>query len=169
MEWILLLLNSVSDVETTLLLLGILYAIYLWIRGIGPVLFRLGKGLAKRRIAIFAKGDNLTGIKSLILDSRLFKPTNILEVTRKEDMESSKNASIFLIYWPDWGIDIDTILAKKSDSCPLIVYQPYDKGRIPDDKMKQLDGKRHTAVTNFRGRLLNDIVTAMITTSYEKE
>jgi hypothetical protein len=34
--------------------------------------------------------------------------------------------------------------------------------------MRNLDGKRHTAVTNFRGRLLNDIVTAMITTSYEK-
>jgi hypothetical protein len=34
--------------------------------------------------------------------------------------------------------------------------------------MKKIDGHRHTAVTNFRGRLLNDILTAMMTTAYEK-
>jgi hypothetical protein len=46
----------------------------------------------------------------------------------------------------------------------MIVYAPYNKGRIPDDQMENLDGKRNTSVTNFRGRLLNDVVTAMITT-----
>jgi len=75
---------------------------------------------------------------------------------------------MFLVYWPDWAADIAEILDNKRDECALIVYAPYDKGRIPDDQMKNLDGKRHTAVTNFRGRLLNDIVASMITTNYEK-
>lgn len=61
------------------------------------------------------------------------------------------------------------ILFMKPDECALVVYAPYDQGRIPDEQMKKLDGKRHTAVTNFRGRLLNDIVASMITTSYEKD
>ena len=34
--------------------------------------------------------------------------------------------------------------------------------------MKNLDGKRHTSVTNFRGRLLNDVVVSQITTQFTK-
>ncbi len=69
------------------------------------------------------------------------------------------------MYWHDWANGISEILSKKPDKCAMVVYAPYDKGKIPDEQMKNLDGTRHTAVTNFRGRLLNDIVTAMITTS----
>jgi len=68
------------------------------------------------------------------------------------------------VFWPDWSDSLADILNKKPDECALIVYAPYGRGRIPDEQMKQLDGTRNTAVTNFRGRLLNDIVTAMITT-----
>ena len=35
--------------------------------------------------------------------------------------------------------------------------------------MSLLDKKRNVVVNNFRGRLLNDIVVSMITTSYEKK
>ena len=75
---------------------------------------------------------------------------------------------MYLVVWHDWAADIVEILRQKPDQCALIVYAPYDRGRIPDGQMTLLDGKRHTAVTNFRGRLLNDIVASMITTSYEK-
>jgi hypothetical protein len=70
---------------------------------------------------------------------------------------------------PDWMSEIDEILRNKSDQCALIIYAPYDKGRIPDIEMAKLDGHRHTAVTNFRGRLLNDIMASMITTSCENQ
>lgn len=93
---------------------------------------------------------------------------NISAITKTEDFGRAEGASVHLVHWHDFAIDIEQILANKPDKCPLVVYAPYNMGRIPDDKMANLDGKRHAAVTNFRGRLLNDIVTAMITTSYEQ-
>jgi hypothetical protein len=168
MELTLKFLTGVGLIEAAFLVIGLGYAFYLWVTGIAPVLYRLGNGLAKRKIAIFASGDNLTSIKGLLLDSKLFKAKNICEITQLRDIEGAQGASVYLVYWPDWETHIDSILDKKPDSCALIVYQPYDKGRIADAEMRKLDDKRHTAVTNFRGRLLNDIVTSMITTSYEK-
>jgi hypothetical protein len=99
------------------------------------------------------------------MDSKLFREHNIYEIAKKEDFGRAEQASVYLVFWPDWTDSVREILNNKRDECALIVYAPYDRGRIPDEQMKQLDGKRNTAVTNFRGRLLNDIVTAMITTA----
>lgn len=158
----------VGTIETIVLILAIAWGVLLWIRGIFPALLHLGNGLAKRKIAVFAKGDNVGSLRDLLLDSKLFRKGNIIEVVRTEDVGRAEGASVYLVHWHDWADGIGDVLAQKPDACALIVYAPYDKGRIPDDQMKNLDGKRHTAVTNFRGRLLNDIVTAMITTSYER-
>jgi len=168
METFINILAIAGLVETFILIVGIVWAIVLWIRGIFPALLRLGNGLAKRKIAIFAKSENLVSLKSLLMDSKLFKEKNMIGITKKEDIGRAECATMYLVFWHDWQDEITEILNKKPDECALIVYAPYDKGRITDDQMKNLDGKRHTAVTNFRGRLLNDIVTAMITTSYEK-
>jgi hypothetical protein len=135
------------------------------VRGVAPVLWRLGNGLANRQIAIFAKVDNLPSLKSLLLDSKLLKNKNIIDVTAPGDIGRAKAATVYIVFWHDWADDIDAILNQKPDSCALIVYSPYDREKIPTEQMKKLDGKRHTAVTNFRGRLLNDIITSMITTS----
>ena len=160
-------LTVVGWIDAAALVLGLLYGLYLWVSGIAPVLLRLGNGLAKRKIAVFAKGDNLISLRRLLDDSRLFRGKNILEVPGERDLECARNASLYLVYWPDWQSHIEEVLRRKPDECALLVYQPYDQGRISEELMKRLDGKRHTAVTNFRGRLLNDIVTSLITTSYE--
>ena len=135
------------------------------VRGIVPVLWRLGNGLANRQIALFAKGDNLPSLKNLLLDSKLIKKKNIVDVTAHGDIGRATAATVYIVFWHDWANDIDAILDQKPDTCALIVYSPYDREKIPVEAMKKLDGKRHTAVTNFRGRLLNDIITSMITTS----
>jgi hypothetical protein len=160
-------LGVVGTIETGILVIGIVWAIILWIRGIFPALLRLGNGLAKRKIALFAKNDNISSLRHLLTDSKLFKAGNISDITRPEDIGRAEKATMYLVWWADWAADIEKILQKKPDRCALIVYAPYDQGRIPDEKMKLLDGHRHTAVTNFRGRLLNDVVASMITTSYE--
>jgi hypothetical protein len=157
----------VSIIDTIVLIIVIVRAAILWFMGISPVLFRLGNGLAKSKIAVFAKNDNLGSLRSLLLDSKLFKSKNILEIASKGDIGKAEEASVYLVYWHDWVDNIEEILSKKPDKCALIVYAPYYLDKIPVEQMKNLDDKRHTAVTNFRGRLLNDIVTSMITTSYE--
>lgn len=168
METFIKILAVVGSIETIVLIVGLIWAFALWIRGISPALLRLGNGLAKRKIAIFAKNGNMSSLKRLLMDSKLFSEKNICEITKKEDIGIAEQATLYLVFWHDCADYIDDVLRKKPDACALIVYAPRNLGPIPEDQMKNLDGHRHTAVTNFRGRLLNDIVTAMITTSYEK-
>lgn len=155
-------------ISTVLWIGAAIYAFILWLRGVSPALFRLGKGLAMRKIALFAKPDHAQSLRSLLIDSRLFREKNILDVPTYDDTGRAENATVFLVYWPDWGNNIEQVIAMKPDKCALIVYAPYDHARISDEKMKLIDNKRHSTVVNFRGRLLNDIVASMITTSYEK-
>jgi len=63
----------VGAIDTVILLLAIFWTIALWARGILPAILRLGNGLAKRKIAIFAKNDNLTSLRHLLTDSQLFR------------------------------------------------------------------------------------------------
>jgi hypothetical protein len=161
-------LDWVGRAQAAAFVLAILFTIFVLVRGIAPALWRLGNGLARRKIALFAKGDNVSSLRSLLVDSKLIRAKNIVEITTAADIGRAEGASIYLVFWHDWIGAIDAILAQKPDECALVVYAPYDKDRIPPDEMKKLDGKRHTAVTNFRGRLLNDIVTSMITTAYER-
>ncbi len=158
----------ISYISTAIVAVSVFFTVALWFKGILPVLLRLGNGLAKRKIAVFAKGDNANSLKSLLTDSKLFNPKNILEITDKGDIGKAEEVSVYLVYWSDWAGDISEILDKKPDRCAMVVYAPYNEGRISDEQMENLNGKRNTTVTNFRGRLLNDIVSFMITTSYEK-
>jgi hypothetical protein len=160
---------ALVGVDTLLVFILAGRRVALWAVGISPALYRLGNGLANRRIAVFAKNENLESLRSLLVQSKLFKEKNIFGVTKKEDLDIARGASVYLMFWPDWQDCVNEILNIKPPSCALVVYAPLNSERIPESDMVNLDGKRHTAVTNFRGRLLNDIVTAMITTSYEKD
>ena len=81
-----------------------------WAKGIFVPVWRLGNGLAKRKIAIFAKGDNVESFKNLLLDSNLFNLKNLFVVTRKGDFGRIENATLFLVNWDDFGNDIKQIL-----------------------------------------------------------
>ena len=162
-------LTIVSYISTVIVIISIFIIISLWTKGILPVLLRLGYGLARRKIAIFAKGDNISSIKSLLVDSKLFNHDNIFEITNSGDIGKAEEASVYLVYWPDWADDIEEILDKKPDKCAMVVYAPNDKKKISDKQINDLDEKRHTTVTNLRGRLLNDLVSFMMSTSYEEK
>jgi len=168
METLLTVLNYLGYGATILVLITTVLAVVAWFKGILPALVRLGNGLAKRKIAIFAKSDTLSSLTSLLTDSGLILSQNITHITKEDDFGKAEGSTLFLVYWPDWKDKIIEIKNKKLDGEALVIYAPYAEGRIPDDVMAQLDKGRNVAVVNFRGRLLNDIVTAMITTGYTK-
>lgn len=158
--------ESLGVAQTIFWLAVIVFGAWGTLSGILPVLIRLGRGLGKRQIAIFAKGDRLQSLKVLLLDSKLFKEKNIKEVTSVCDMGRAEGITVFLVFWEDWKDDIDHILQEKTDCTALIVYAPVALGNIPQERMSRIGEQRNVTVTNFRGRLLNDIVVSMITTSY---
>jgi hypothetical protein len=167
METIIPIFDVLGYFSTGIVIVSLLIGVWTWIRGILPAMIRLGRGLAKRKIAIFAKGNNLTSIKSLLMDSTLFNKRNMIEIASINDLGRAEAATLFMVYWHDWLDDIDKLLGRKADSTALVVYAPRELGLISEDHMRKIAEQRNTTVTNFRGRLLNDIVTSMITTSYD--
>lgn len=169
MTWWQFLLQALEGVGVAMAILAILaflYTAYLCIRGVLPVLIRLGHGLAKRRIAIFAKGDNLHSLESLLVDAKLFRTKNIIRIANAGDVGQSQNAGLLLVYWPDWQQDIEHVLARKGDTTPLVIYAPQGEGLVPPDALAMLEEHRNVTLANFRGRLLNDIVMSLVTAAY---
>ena len=160
-------LDWIGYVTSVIFLLTLAFGIYAWLKGILPALIRLGNGLSKRKIAIFAKGDHLRSLESLLLDSKLFDRKNVIDFSSESDFGRAVQATFFLGCWDDWQDKLDKILSLKKDSTALVVYASSGPRSIPDDKLRELDGKRNVTLTNFRGRLLNDIVVSLMTTSYQ--
>jgi hypothetical protein len=148
------------------IVIGFFYTLYLLIKGLFPVWFRLGIGLAKRKIAVFAI-DEFSDLQSILVDSKLFPSSNIIEIG-KESIKKAESATILLIHWNAFKDELDQILRTKRDSDSLIVYAPQKEGIIDQASLSKINSERNAIIVNFRGRLLNDIFTSMITTCYEK-
>lgn len=161
-----------SLVRLLLAVIGFISAgavIYGVITGLLPALIRLGKGLSGRKMAVFASGPQLSSIKNHIADSRLFRPKNIIHIESRSELTRAEGSTIFLVYWKDWANEIDDIIRLKSDHTALVIYAPYADGRIADSDMEKLERERNVIVTNFRGRLMNDLLITMIASGYEKK
>ena len=156
-----------GGVFTSISLLGILYLIYLAGKGIIPVWWRLGIALSRNKISIFAKDDIYNDLEKVLTDSKLFKSKNIRQVTGK-NIRSAEKSDLLLMYWPDFQDKLDEILHIKSHSVGLVVYAPQENGRIADESMTKLNAHHNVTITNFRGRLLNDVFVSMITTKRAK-
>jgi len=156
----------VGRVSTLLFILASLYAVYLSLRGILPVLYRLGLALSKRRIAIFAESDDFNNLKNVLVDSKLFKEKNILQID-KESIRKAEGESLLLLHWESFKDRLDAVLEIKKDAAALIVYAPTEGGKIDDDAMKKISDHRNIIVVNFRGRLVNDVLACMMTSSWK--
>ncbi|MNE89101.1 hypothetical protein D3C80_1864830 [compost metagenome] len=75
---------------------------------------------------------------------------------------------MMLVNYNEFDSKIEDILRFKKDSDALIVYVSNGV-RVPQNIMDSINNHRNSIVVTFRGRLLNDIVTSLITTAYEKK
>lgn len=166
METFLKILDIIGYISTGIVVIAFFIAIYKWVVGISPALWRLGKGLASRKIAIFASGDDFTSLQDLLVDSNLFKAKNICKITDQE-CRKAEGYSLFLVHWKSASSHFDEVLNAKKDATALIVYAPQNEGILSPEDIKKINLHRNAILVNMRGRLLNDIVTSLITTSYE--
>lgn len=157
----------VGGLSTIVMVGAFLYSIYLVIRGIVPVWYRLGKGLSRRNIAIFADADEFNNLKGALVDSKIFRSKNIHQITT-DSINKAENYTVFLVRWSQYKDKIDEILRIKKDSTALVIYAPQSEGFIEPDKMNLINSHRNSIVVNFRGRLINDILVSLITTVYGK-
>ena len=146
---------------------SIIYTIYLVVTGILPVLYRLGFALSKRKVAIFAERDDFVNLRSSLVDSKLFKEKNILQID-ENSLRRAEAESLLLVHWKSFQKHLDTILAIKKDAATLIVYAPTEEGQIESESMTKLGKHRNVIVVNFRGRLINDVLVSMVTSRKNK-
>lgn len=157
--------SIVGGVSSLIVIVGICYTIVLFFKGIVPVWYRIGIGLSTRKVAIFADQE-YSGLNSIIVDSKIFRKTIKIH---KNDIRKAENETIFLVHWGEYKDKINEIISIKKSSTPLIIYAPHGTERIDDNTLEIINNQPNSMVVNFRGRLLNDIYTSVITTSYDKK
>lgn len=150
----------------TIVMIGVfLYTVWLVVVGVFPVWYRLGIGLSKRKVAIFASTENFGNIKASLADSMIFKEKNVIHITL-DNIDKAKDQTIFLVDWETFKEQIEQVFsARKNHQTAVVIYAK--PATIPQEKMNDIANRANTVVVNFRGRLLNDILTSLITTSYE--
>ena len=121
------LIDWVGRLTTVIFIVTFVLGINAWAKGIIPALWRLGNGLSKRKIAIFAKGDHLKSLQDLLEDSKLFHIKNLIGISSFGDLGRAERATLFLVFWDDWQDKIDEILSAKKDTDALVVYAQKGK------------------------------------------
>jgi hypothetical protein len=155
----------IGGVVTLISVIGIVVITIMIVRGVFPVWYRLGLGLSNRKIGVFAL-DEFEALKSMMVDSKLFREKNIIRIDKKE-LKKTQSFSLLLVHWKPFESEMDNILNHKRDSAALILYAPQNEGFIDKEMLEKINLERNATIVNFRGRLLNDILTSMITTSYD--
>ena len=155
----------VGGVLSLAAVLGLIAALYLSVTGVIPVLYRLGTSLSSRKIAIFAD-DKFTELESILVDSGLVKKRNIIKID-KASMKKADNISFFIVHYLPYKNSIDELISLKKDTDAMIVYAPQDEGYIENEIVTKINSQRNIVMANFRGRLLNDVLVSMMTTSFK--
>lgn len=162
-----------GGVSATIVLLGFVLNFVFWSLGIWPLLWRLGFGRWARKITIVAKVEVFNQLKKDLVDSGIFRESNISQIT-SQSLAEVKDSDLLLVDYQSFNEEqIKTILGNKKARAGMVFYFPQfssrNGSRISDEMFKEISDKENTTVVNFRGRLLNDIITTLITTSYEKK
>jgi hypothetical protein len=145
--------------------LGIIYRIICIVMGVSPLVFRIGKAVWRRKIAVIGSAESYTTLYECIADSGIFKKKNVIHITTA-NIDKAKEYSVLLVDWESINSKIDQIfMARQNHNCAVIIYAKA--GSIPHEKMAEIANKANTVVVNFKGRLLNDILNSLITTSFE--
>lgn len=163
---------TVGGIFTLAAVFSLLLTFIFWVLGITPLLWRLGLGRWIRKIAVVADDKVCSELKKDLVDSGIFRESNIKPIS-KNHLSQIKNHSLILVHYQSFNEnEIRQMLNDKQSSAGMIFYfpdfNPSEGQKIPDNMVQEIGRKENTVVVNFRGRLLNDIITTLITTSYEK-
>lgn len=162
----------VGGATVVIAVVNLLLLIAFYFLGITPVLWRLGLGRWLRKIAIVSNTEMYSLLRKDLVDSGIFREKNISPIS-SQSLSEIKDSDLLLVHYQSFTEEeVKTILANKKSKAGMVFYFPEfapEEGRmISKEMLKQINVKENTTVVNFRGRLLNDIITTLITTSYEK-
>jgi hypothetical protein len=171
MEAVKTFLEIVGLITTAVSILVVLATATGWAFGIAPLMYRLGLGRWSRKIDIAAEGTTYTSLRADLIESGVFREKNIQQIS-KSTLSNAKDANLMLVHYGSFTeTEIKTIVSNKKSSAGMVVYFPdfSPTNRIPEDVSKLINNEPHSVLVNFRGRLINDILVTLLSTSYEKK
>jgi len=155
----------VGGLTVVIAAIGIIYRASCLIFGISPLVLRIGIALWRRKIAIIGTADAFSSLSGSLKDSGIIKGKNMCHIPL-DNIDKCKDFTIFLVDWETSSGFIDQILASRSNhhTAVIIFAKP---ATIPADKMNDIANRSNTIVVNFKGRLSNDILNSLVTTSFD--
>ena len=185
-------MDGFNTVLTIIINLEKVIALGLTIGGLWVVLFRvlarLGTGLQSRKISIIAEAAEYTPLKKELKDTDVFREDNIRRM-KPEDVETAEKAAaelsdesllIYVYTAPSQKEDgseeaealrkrqkslLRNILDNKNQKAGLIVYAKTNL----EEMFTSAGNTSNTVIVNAKGRLLNDLLNLMMTTSLQRK
>lgn len=147
---------------------GLFSLVTLTITRLGKAVWRFGLALSWKKIVVIASDEDYHDLEEDLSDSGLIKKKNIMRVSAKQ-LAKAKEALLLIIVYEYLSKDeFEEVVKEKNVRCGLIVYCPPGKGPISSEEMALLNKTTFTVLCNFRGRLINDVLLMMLSTSFKK-
>lgn len=167
-----LLSNFFGCIETICTGLGIAAGLAIFagsLAGVTQAMCRFGLALCAKRIVVIAGSDDFIDIKHDLVNSGLIKEKNIQHITNRHLDEVQSALLVIIVYGYLEYEEFSAVARGKKTQCGLIVYCPPEKGRIDSQGMNLLSMIPFTALCNFRGRMVNDVLLMMLSTSFKRK
>lgn len=142
--------------------------VVLAIMGLVRPAFRFGKGIAWKKVFIVADGETGKEIQCDLERSGLIKPKNILTKTKGQTGDLNYARLVILDYEYLGNDDVLRIVSNKNPDCGILVYAKPGIIIGPRD-MATLNLFQHVSIVNMRGRLVNETLLLMLSTSFTKK
>lgn len=158
------LIGTVGTIVSWALAIGF---VVLAIMGLVRPAFRFGKGIAWKKVFIEADGNTRQELKGDLERSGIIRKKNILEKTDGQISDLVGARLLVLEYGYLGEENVDKIVSQKCSDCGVLIYAKHKE--ISDESMEKLNRAQHVSVVNFRGRLVNEILLLLISTSFARK
>lgn len=129
--------------------------------------FRFGQSIAWKKVFIISSGDTLRELRGDLGRSGIIKKRNIITKTKGE-MSDLDGARLLILDYAHLGeTEVLEVVSHKDSNCGVLVYAETEV--IPKEVMRKLNLYRHVSVVNFRGRLINEILLLLVSTSFTRK
>lgn len=141
--------------------------VFFAITGLLKAMWRFGIGVAWRKVFIVADADARDELQGDLMRSGIVRKRNIKTMTRGQ-ISNLKGARLIIL---DYGYleedETVRIVSQKDSDCGVLVYAK--PGTIPGEVMEKLNLSQHVSVVNFRGRLVNEVLILLLSTSFSRK
>lgn len=166
-----LFINGVGMLTTVFAICLFIWAVASWFLGVYPLFLRIGFGRWTRKIAIAANTEKYASLRADLLETGIFREKNIYHI-QNDSLAQIRVATLVLVHYQSFSEpEVKTILENKKTNAGFIFYFPEftpPTTVISPEMMRAINNQQFTTIVNMRGRLINDILVTLLSTSYEK-